>query len=281
MATKKRRRQQWGGGLPSVGTGLVGSGPGVGGALAKPSPFTYGQVTDPFGLPGVDPALGYQSGAANRGLGYSNEDYNTQWGGVGTGGLEALLASQPQDLQAANPDGSFKYGRGIRDYFSQQGQINTAYNNQNSDLHGSYENLANNQRQSITQSGLEGGGALAQAMQKRSAHLATDQTRLDASHNQSLSDLLTGATRGSGDAYTTLQRAVGENAPYQATLATQASGQAAPGLVDNPNYEVVGNTIYTKHANGSVKAVGTTKKKLRPIQNPASHSSWGGTANRF
>lgn len=225
-------------------------------------------VTDALGMAGVDPALGYAAGAANRGLGYQEADYNTNYGGLVTNPDGSL--SLPTDLGATNPDGSPKYGRALQDYFNQQNQINQQYGYQNQDLHTQYNNLADTQAQEINQAGLGEGGALAQALAKRTANEGVTQGRLDTAHNQSLADLLTQTTRGATDAYTGLQRAVGENAPYQATLQQQASMQAAPGLVGNPNYEVVGNSIYARQPNGTVAPVAKTatikKKQAAPAR---------------
>lgn len=259
---KKKTVPGFNGGGTTIGGGLTSQ-------LAQPNP--YSPITDALGLPGVDPALGYASASANLGLGYQNQDYNTNWSGMVTNPDGSI--QRPGDLTATNPDGSPQYGRGLQDYFTNFDRANADYNTATGDLQHSYQTLGNNQSEAANQMGVSEGGALAQALAKRTANQAHDQSGLDTTHNRSLADLLTNTSRGATDAYTGLQRAVGSNSLYQGTIQTQAGQEAAPGLVDNPNYEVVGNTIYQRNANGSVTPVKkTTKTKTaRPKR-----TVWGG-----
>lgn len=197
-----------------------------------------------------DPAIDYQSGAANRGLGYQHQDYDTGFAGFADG-----MANRPPDLEARNPDGSYKYGRAVRDYFQNLDRSNQQFDWQRDDTARGYRDLGNNQLQDINQRGLLGGGALAQALAKRSENEGRDQGRIQTGRAQTLADLLTGTTRSATDAYTGLGRAIGENAPYQATLLTQAVDQARPSLVDNPNYEMHNGVLYMRMPGGGVKPV--------------------------
>lgn len=198
-----------------------------------------------------DPAIEYSAGAANRGLGYQQQDYGTQWAGLQTDAQGNIV--RPGDLNARNPGGSPKYGRGLQDYFQQRDRLTQQHDTTVADLLRNYQRLGSQQTQAAAQAGVAEGGALAQALQKRTANEAHDQAPIDTAYSQGLSDLLTQTTRGATDAYTGLQRAVGENAPYQATLFTQAAQQAAPSLADNPNYEIHGNTIYQRLPSGGVR----------------------------
>ncbi len=228
-----------------------------------------------------DPALIYQAGAANRGLGYQNQDYLRDWNGFQIGADGQVVrptgdvnATEPLRDKAGNPvlddNGQQimvpKYGRGVRDYFTNQDRINQQYDWQRDDTARGYRDLGNNQLQGINQRGLLGGGALAQALAKRTTNEARDQERISTGRSQSLADLLGQAQRGSTDAYTGYQRAVGENAPYQATLLTQATQQAAPALADDPNYEVHNGVLYQRGPNGQL----VTKKKRKTPKPPKS-----------
>lgn len=234
--------------------------------LAKPSGYLYSPVTDALSLPGVDPAITYSAADANLGLGYANQDYNTQYGGFQTGPDGQPV--RPTDLSTAS--------RALQDYFRNFDRTNQDYGTQTADLNRSYTNLGENQLQSINAAGELGGGALAQALAKRTANQAHDQSALDTAHTRTLADLLTGTTRAATDAYTGLQRQVGENSLYQGTLQQQAALQAGPGLVGNPNYEVVGNTIYTRMPDGTVKATAKTSTPPKPpAPKKVLSSPWG------
>lgn len=197
----------------------------------------------------VDPALTYQMDAANRGLGYQEQDYTGNWGGfrqLADGSIE-----RPGDLNGA--------GRGVRDYFQNFDRLNHQYDEQKGDTSRGYQQLGNSQLQSINQRGLLSGGALAQALAKRTENEGRDQERIQYARSGSLSDLLTNTSRAASDAYTGYSRAVGENAPYQATLQTQAIQGAQGYLADDPNYEVINGVLYLRTPGGGVKPVAAPK----------------------
>jgi hypothetical protein len=219
-----------------------------------------------------DPAIDYQSGAANRGLGYQSQDYDMAFGG-----LADALAARPPDLEARNPDGSYKYGRAVRDYFRDQDRANQQYDWQQQDTARDYQILGNNQLQAINQAGVLGGGALAQALAKRQANEGRDQERISYGRTQTLADLLTNTNRGATDAYTGLQRAIGENAPYQATLVTQAAREAQPALASNPAYEVHNGVLYMRTPGGGVKPVSNPSTPSAPAGDPPGINQGRGT----
>lgn len=216
-----------------------------------------------------DPNIDYQSGAANRGVGYAQQDYGTNYAlPTGASLTDLLNGATPSDINAQDAAGNYVYGRGVRDFFQNRDRTNQDYNTQTAALGTQYQRLGQNQFQAINAGGDLGGGALAQSVQKRTANQAVDQSGIDTAHSRTLADLLTGVTRGATDAYTTLQRTVGENAPYQGALTATAAQESQRALVNNPNYEVHNGTIYQRQPSGGVTAVAKAAAPKKVKKNP-------------
>lgn len=214
-----------------------------------------------------DPALLYQAQNANLGQLYNNQDFQTAWKGYDPNNPDA----RPGDLADA--------GRNVQDYWNSRGALAEALARANQDygtgtetIGRNYRTLGNNQLQSINQSGALGGGALAQALAKRTANQGRDQGELDLSwkryaddNARATTDLTTGFRRGYADGSVTLQRGGESNALYQAGLLGSAGAQANQSgqLVDNPNYQTHNGVVYQVTPDGQRKPVSPEERRRR------------------
>lgn len=286
---------------------------------ASPNGTVFNPVEKIADLPAgsVDPALTYQAGAARRGLGYQSDDYNRNFGGTDVGlntrpedwdATVPLLDHEGNpvlDPATGQPRVVPKYGRAVRDYWQNVDRTNQQYgwehddadttrNRTLADLFRDFQVLGNNQLQAINQAGVLGGGALAQALAKRQAAQSRVEGRVNEDYQtvwgaggraetakgQTLADLLTGTQRGATDAHIGLQRAIGENAPYQATLFQQAVTQATPALVGNPAYEVHNGRMYIRTPGGGLQsAPAAPKPPTAPKPSGRPSYVWGGGRN--
>lgn len=252
------------------------------------------EVTNVNQLPAgsVDPALLYNQAAANLGVLYNNQDYETQRARAQED-YEKNTGRYNQQFDWSKDDAALGHDRSLADLLLGRdrnlGDLGTQQERNTADLATNYRNLARNQLQAINAAGGLQGGALAQALAKRSAAQNLTQGRMTQDYNtatgrvgedyntqtgrvnqdyntqwgtggrafiqrdQTLADLLTAKDRGMSDAYTNLvDRPVGQNALYQGTLTTQAMQGAASYLADDPNYEVVNGHIYVRQPGGGV-----------------------------
>jgi uncharacterized protein YerC len=179
------------------------------GIPTSPPPGTY------------DPTISAQVRAGQRGVGdlaadndLANQRADTTFtvgreqattGYQGT--LADLLAGEQRgkaDLQTAASDNYADYTKGrsnlLSDYGTSTGRENEDYATAGSNLARGYANLGRAQTGAAAAHGLVGSGvqtgALAAALQARTANQGRDQQGLDTTHTRTLADLLTGKDRG-------------------------------------------------------------------------------------
>jgi hypothetical protein len=134
-------------------------------------------------------------------------------------------------------------GRTSRDLIEQTGYLDTDFetnkartgedfNTAIANLQRNYKNLGDTQNAGIRKAGVAGGGAIQQAMDKRTANQALDKAPIDTAYKRATDDLETGHTRGVGALTTTAGRTLDDlkDYAYQQILeagSTQADIQAA------------------------------------------------------
>lgn len=150
-------------------------------AATIPGFTPYSAALPPEGT--YDPTLDANYGAAARGFGDLQQDTeraNTRAGNDLTLGLGAIDQSKGYSLA----DNLRSRERTVQDY----GTATTALGKR-------YSDLGSRQAESAQQAGAVGGGALADALLKRTANQGVDQAGLDTTKNRTLADLLTSDQR--------------------------------------------------------------------------------------
>ena len=230
----------------------------------------YGQL--PYGS--YDPSIYVNAQLANLGLANQHEDYNLAYGANGTArqDLATALARASQDYGLSNDSLQRGEGRGLADLLTARQRGDEDYQNQIKALQRQYDILGENQLQAVNQAGDTEGGALAQALQKRTANQAIDRAPLDTNYQRFVSDntlaqqrlqedananlagLQLSYGRGTGDYQTQFDRgmaaaqlgvgrAEGSNAIYQGGALAQAILQASPTLATDPRFQVGPNGV--------------------------------------
>lgn len=191
-------------------------------AATKPPPNTY------------DPNLDAQQRAGNRGLADLLADI----------GLKGERSSS--DYITAQGDLNRRRTEGLADYGRQRDSVNLGY-----------QQLGNRQAQSTNAAGLVGGGALAQATEKRGVNNARDlapitlnEQRLNEGTDRALGQLSQNFQRSGVDDATQLSRAQRENTFFGQDLGASrfyqatGTGYVAPKKPGNEN--TVGKTTYRR-----------------------------------
>lgn len=184
MAKKRVLKQK---GLAGMLKSVPGAAPRTPTFNGKPfgfTPFDSG-AKPPSGT--YDPSLDAALRGANRGYGDLTAD-------VGTA-----------DLRAGSDLGLFKQqvdqqrGRLVEDTARNRNRLNEDYTSNTQALTRRYTQQGQGQAQSAQAAGAVGGGALAQALLKRTANQGIEQKGLDTSRDRGLSDLQSGQDRGLAD----------------------------------------------------------------------------------
>jgi hypothetical protein len=124
-------------------------------------------------------------------------------------------------------------GRTSRDLIEQTGYLDTDFETNKArtgedfnaaiaTLQRNYKNLGDTQNAGIRKAGVAGGGAIQQAMDKRTANQALDKAPIDTAYKRATDDLETGHTRGVGALTTTAGRTLTDLKDY----ATQQIAEA-------------------------------------------------------
>jgi hypothetical protein len=144
-------------------------------APVNPPPGTY------------DPAIDAQVRAAQRGYGDLGQDYTV---GKTRAQDDYLTATQNDqtDYQNALGDLTQTHDRSLSDLLLGRTRGTEDYNASVANLDRSYLRLGDQQTQAANAAGVIGGGALAQALQKRTANEAIDRAPIDTNYNRFLGD---------------------------------------------------------------------------------------------
>jgi hypothetical protein len=144
-------------------------------APVNPPPGTY------------DPAIDAQVRAAQRGYGDLGQDYTVGKTRAQDDYLTATGYDQA-DYQNALGDLTQTHDRSLSDLLLGRSRGTEDYNASIAGLDRSYQRLGGRQAQSAAAAGVSGGGALAQALAKRTANEAIDRAPIDTNYNHFLSD---------------------------------------------------------------------------------------------
>lgn len=210
--------------LPSVGASSVAAfGPALG--PTSPPPGSY------------DPSIDAQIGQSSRGLQDLLGSYITNFGEPGTalggragadlatgqGRIAEQLANGSQDLNTTS-------GRTLADLLTASTRAGEDHTTQVADLGRQYARLGDAQRQSAESAGVGGGGALAQALAKRTENEAHDQAPIDTAFSRSAADNASQVARTNEDTATGLSRLQTGASEQGADLVTNASRQSQDAL---------------------------------------------------
>ena len=253
----------------------------------------YGNVVDTLAeLPAgsFDPNLLWES--LNKGLGhiYDVQDFETNFGKYTLG-----ADGKPAQTFQVDADGNLvkgeNEGRAFEDYWNQRGALGEAlararedYTTGTETLGRNYRTLGNNQLQDANQRGLMGGGALAQALAKRTENQGREQAGLDQSwarysqdNSRAVKDLSSTFRRGFADGTVNLGRGAQVNDLYQAGLFNSAVGQANQSgyLVDNPSYQTHNGVLYQVTPTGERVPVKRPDRN-KPPKAPKSFTGYAG-----
>lgn len=187
--------------------------------VGRPQPL---HVSPPLGR--YDPAIDAQVRQADRGLSDVLSQYVTDYGEPGT----ALAGRQGEDYTTALGDLRRQSGYSTEDINQSAGRstedVNTSSGRTLADLQQSraragedygtslqtlarnYQRLGSSQTQNARQAGVQRGGALAQALQKRAANQAIDKAPIDTNFSRFNTDNTTSQQRTSQDQATQLGR---------------------------------------------------------------------------
>lgn len=144
-------------------------------APVNPPPGTY------------DPSIDAQVRATGRGYEYMQEDFPVNKARAQDDYLTATQNDQT-DYQNALGDLTQTHDRSLSDLLMGRTRGTEDYNASIAGLDRSYQRLGGRQAQSAAAAGVSGGGALAQALAKRTANEATDRAPIDTNYNRFLSD---------------------------------------------------------------------------------------------
>jgi hypothetical protein len=297
-----------------LGTGLTRTGlaPGVsivnGQFLYNGQPLTQAQWNSlnnggfiPYqppssALPGTyDPSLDAQGENANLGFGFQAQDYtlnNQRLGNdfaTATGRLDqnhqATLSDLLTGLTRAQQDYGTQTGYVNQDYGTQTGRLGQDYQRNTADLATGYNNLGINQAGAIRASGASEGGALAQALAKRTANQAHDQSGIDLGYQRGTQDLTTQRDRslaGLGMDFSRYQQDNGTqvgrenqnygNQTYDLGLNYQRQGSD---LLTNYQRAGVANDAFQRQING-LKVFQAQQAGLLPEGPPNEHTATAG-----
>jgi hypothetical protein len=181
------------------------------------------QPYTPFQLPtspppgSYDPALDAQQRAQERGYGdlqasdatnslYAGQDYQTGVSRENTS-YANTLADIATGRTRSNEDFATGTGRVNEDYTRGTSRSNEDYGTATGNLVRAFGQLGQAQRGNIAAAGL-GGGALRQALARRTENQGIQQKGLDTSHTRSLEDLTTGKSRSLQDLGTAHDRSL-------------------------------------------------------------------------
>lgn len=185
-----------------------------------------GQPIVPVGS--YDPALDAQLGQQTRGLenlvGLAPNTATGDYGGsTGTAVDRATRDLIRQggyydtDLQTGTDRTNQTYGRSLDDLLKQRDRDKADYGSNLATLQRNYDILGTNQNAGIRKAGVAGGGAIQQAIDKRTANQALEKAPIDLAYNRALENSQTSQTRlgedkiyDLGQLQTTHDRGLGE-----------------------------------------------------------------------
>lgn len=223
----------------------MGQFPTAGAALAHNAGFFAAQQPTMPPPGSYDPTIDVQLGQAQRGYGDLGTDYTKDWGELGT----ALGGRQGTDFKTARDRLGIQGGWQNSDFDQQKTRLGEDYGRSIGDLTRQYGRLGNNQRQAAAAAGVAGGGALAQALRKRTENMAYDRQPIDQAFSRGNTDIDTNRsrfneqqgwqttdltntyTRGNEDALTALGRAGRETTQFgidASKLANYSAGVDTP-----------------------------------------------------
>jgi hypothetical protein len=195
-------------------------------AAPKAPAKTGGQTIVPPGTydPSLDAALGQQQRGLQDLVGLAPDTATGDYGGsTGTGidratrDLIRQTGYYGQDLQTGTDRTNQQYGRSLDDLLKQRERDKADYGTNLATLQRNYDILGSNQSQNARKAGVASGGAIQQAMDKRTANQAIDKAPIDLAFNRALEDSTAAQTRlGQDQTYdlgqlqTTYNRGVGE-----------------------------------------------------------------------
>lgn len=163
-----------------------GTAAGLTGLLAELAKRRQIQTSPPPGT--YDPAIDAQVGQANRGLGDLLSDYVRDYGEPGTalGGRAGEdyatgKAGVQRSLDWGNEDIGTTADRSLADLQRNRARAGEDYNSNVEGLHRNYAQLGSAQTQTARAAGVQRGGALAQALTKRTSNEALDRKPIDTS----------------------------------------------------------------------------------------------------
>lgn len=185
-----------------------------------------GQPIVPVGS--YDPALDAQLGQQTRGLenlvglapNTATGDYGGSTGTTVDRATRDLIRGSgyyDTDLQTGTDRTNLTYGRSLDDLLKQRDRDKADYGTNLATLQRNYDTLGTNQNAGIRKAGVAGGGAIQQAMDKRTANQALDKAPIDLAYNRALENSQTSEARlgqdktyDLGQLQTTHDRGVGE-----------------------------------------------------------------------
>jgi hypothetical protein len=167
-----------------------------------------------------DPGLDATSGQVTRGLrnlvGEAAEAAKGDYGGT-TG----------RDIGRTSRDLIQQTGYLDTDFETNKARTGEDFNTAIANLQRNYKNLGDTQNAGIRKAGVAGGGAIQQAMDKRTANQALDKAPIDTAYKRATDDLETGHTRGVGALTTTAGRTLDDLKDYATSRSLEAGSTQA------------------------------------------------------
>lgn len=157
---------------------------GRGRAVGAPStrPVSLAPTAPPPGS--YDPAIDAQVGQAQRGYQDLFSDYLRDFGEPGT----ALGGRRGEDFTLGREDVERNYGRSLTDLLTGRTRTTQNYQRGVEGLERNYAQLGASQTQAARSAGVARGGALAQALAKRTANKAIQRSDIDLQQNRAMED---------------------------------------------------------------------------------------------
>lgn len=195
-----------------------------------------------------DPSLDAQAENAKLGFLFNGQDFTTQSNRLGED-YQTALGRLGQNHGSTLADLLTGYQRNTGDLNTQLGYANQDYGTATANLGRQYQNLGINQAGAIRSAGAGEGGALAQALAKRTANQGIDQSGLDTQHNRQVAGINTDLSRLNQDYNTGVSR---ENTNYgNQTYDLGLNNQRAGGdLLTNYQRAGVANDAFQRQING-------------------------------
>ena len=233
-------------GLTASGPLKMGTPGMTAGAVMAHNAGFYARQQPTMPPPGTyDPTIDIQLGQAQRGYGDLTTDFTRDWGEPGT----ALSGRMGEDYKSALGRLTQQRDWQTSDFDTQLSRGGQDFASAIANLRRSYDRLGNSQRQSAAAAGVASGGALAQALRKRTeneawdrkpieegwsrlqADIATNRERATTQFDWQTGDLKTNYLRGGEDASLGLARGGRELAQYgidASRLANYSAGVVTP-----------------------------------------------------